>query len=81
MMREKVHLFAVVRIENYLSYESAENTITIKEVLPTLDEAIQEVERLNNLNSEKGCRYFLQTTRYFPEGRGMRSDESAADSE
>lgn len=43
--------------------------ITVKEILPTLDDAEREVQRLNALNAEKGCTYFWQVTRYFKDGR------------
>jgi hypothetical protein len=56
----------VVRVDES---ESAEDAITIKEILPTMEEAVQEAERLNMLNSDNGARYFWQATRYFPEGR------------
>jgi hypothetical protein len=45
------------------------NHITVKEVLPTWEEAEQEVQRLNALNADKGCVYFASLARYFPEGR------------
>ncbi len=59
-------VFAVIRVDNYQFIEDA---ITVKEILPTMEEATEEVERLNGLNEEKGARYFWQATRYFPEGR------------
>lgn len=43
--------------------------ITVKEVLPTWEEAEQEVRRLNALNADKGCIYFASLARYFPDGR------------
>jgi hypothetical protein len=43
--------------------------VTVKELLPTLEDAEQEVERLNTLNADKGCVYFAQMTRFFADGR------------
>jgi hypothetical protein len=65
-MHEKIHVYAIVRIDEFVSGDDA---ITIKEILPTMEEAIQEVERLNDLQQEKRCHYFWQLTRYFPRGR------------
>jgi hypothetical protein len=42
-------------------------TVTVKEVLLSQERAEVEVERLNKLNSEKGCRYFWQYTRLVSE--------------
>ena len=46
----------------------------MKEVLPTLEEAEQEVRRLNALAADKGCIYFAALARYFPEGRQGSSE-------
>jgi hypothetical protein len=43
--------------------------ITVKEVLPTWEEAEQEARRLNAINADKGCIYFGSVARYFPDGR------------
>jgi hypothetical protein len=70
----KTQVFAVIRVDDVGTFDSGKpgtvsNHITIKEILPTLDEAEVEVKRLNALNSEKGAYYFWQATRYFPDGR------------
>jgi hypothetical protein len=77
-MREAIHVYAVVRVDDF-NAEFGDSTISIKEILPTLEEAIREVERLNKLNADKECHYFWQLTRYFPQGRSMKPDESIAD--
>jgi hypothetical protein len=41
----------------------------VKEILPTWEEAVREVERLNSLNADKRCIYFPSLARYFPHGR------------
>lgn len=66
-MREKIQVYAVVRIDGEYALE---NAITVKEILPTMEEALLEVQRLNQLNKDKGAHYFAQATRYFPSGRG-----------
>lgn len=63
---KRIQVYAVVRIDDG---RLAEDNITVKEILPTMQEAFEEVERLNGLNSAKGARYFWQATRYFPEGK------------
>jgi hypothetical protein len=70
-MDAKVQVYAVVRIDEFLSRRDA---ITVKEILPTLEQAEKEVERLNELNRDKGCYYFWQAARYFPEGRDLNED-------
>jgi hypothetical protein len=66
--REKIQVFAVIRIDRDRMTEDA---ITIKEILPTREQAAEEVERLNALNEPRGARYFWQATRYFPSGRTL----------
>ena len=46
-----------------------ENAITVTEIVPNATEAYREAERLNKLNGATGSRYFVQATRYYPEGR------------
>lgn len=70
-MRGAIHVYAVVRIDRYC--ETLENAVTVKEILPTLEEAISEADRLNGLNAKKGCHYFWQTTRYLP--RGLKANK------
>ncbi|HEX2270330.1 MAG TPA: hypothetical protein VHH35_12370 [Pyrinomonadaceae bacterium] len=74
-MSKKVQVYAVVRLD---SSQVREEAITVKEVLPAMEQAIREVERLNKLNADKGALYFWQTTRYFPEGREVEDNSSPA---
>lgn len=73
-MTTKVQVYAVVRIDDRQPIDDA---ITVREILPTMDQAIQETERLNKLNNNKGARYFWQATRYFPDGRKVDDQASA----
>jgi hypothetical protein len=66
-MEKKLQVFAVLRID--LDIRLLEDALTVKEILPTSDEAQREVERLNKLNASKRAKYFWQVTRYFPDGR------------
>lgn len=51
--------------------------VTAKEILWTRELAEAEVERLNHLNAEKGCRYFWQATRLYPPGTAAGGAEEA----
>lgn len=66
-MQNKLQVFAVIRVDSDI--KSAEKAVTVTEILPGIDEAASEVERLNRLNANKGAHYFWQATRYFPKGR------------
>ena len=60
--------YAIVRVD--LDSEADwPNRITVKEVVSSQELAQREVERLNELNSEKGCVYFATHTRVFPAGQ------------
>jgi hypothetical protein len=64
----RMQVFAVVRFD--LESRDPELAVTVKEVVPTLEEAQIEVARLNELVEGKSrVRYFWQATRFFPEGR------------
>ncbi len=61
------HVFAVIRVDTFhRPTVEAEMAITVKEVVWTQEEAEHEVRRLNELNREKGCRYFWQLSRLAP---------------
>lgn len=70
-MKNAVHVYAVIRVD--VGMQDIETAVTVKEVVPTMEEATAEVERLNKLNADKGCRYFWQTTRYLPQGLKPKS--------
>jgi hypothetical protein len=75
MKRPNTPAFAVIRLDYDLrdlsssggATPQASMTVTVKEVLLSQERAEVEVERLNKLNSEKGCRYFWQYTRLVSE--------------
>jgi hypothetical protein len=74
---DKVQVYAVVRLDDYQETDDPRLTVTVKEILPTLEEAEAEVARLNKLNEQKHCRYFCQTTRFFPHGRRASPGDDA----
>ena len=71
------HVYAIVRFDRDM--QSWENSFTVKEIVRTQDIAESEVKRLNEVNADKNCLYFWQTTRLFPFGSaaGNRRDETA----
>jgi hypothetical protein len=64
----RVQVYAIVRVDD--GRAEPQVAITVKEVVPTLEEATREVERLN-AHAPAGAHYFYQMTRYYPEGRGQ----------
>lgn len=60
-MRNADAAFAVVRLDEGPGDDTGR--ITVKEIFWTLEHAEQEVARLNELNADKGCRYFWTPTR------------------
>jgi hypothetical protein len=62
----EAHVYAIVRFDYFqydLDAENVENAISITKVVWDMDTAQAEVARLNELNKEKDCIYFWQTTR------------------
>jgi hypothetical protein len=75
--RDRQQVFAVVRFDPEMG--EPENQVTVKEIVVSQEIADAEVARLNRLNADKGCVYFSQITRYFPDGSSAGSqhkDES-----
>jgi hypothetical protein len=60
------HVCAIIRVDRFS--ELPEHSITVKEIVATPEIAESEVKRLNELNADKDCTYFWQTTRLFPSG-------------
>jgi hypothetical protein len=58
------HAYAIVRVDTFQGPDVAwENKITVKSIVSNAAAARAEVERLNQLNKDKGCIYFWQITR------------------
>src|SRR3954470_21584378 len=95
MPKPKIQVFAIIRIDSepppglpaggpgvdpstLVNRSIAEVTVT--SILPTTEAALEEVERLNRLNSTKGARYYWMATRYYPEGKAHaeREEESSS---
>jgi hypothetical protein len=59
------HVYAIIRLDKEVAaYDlSNKNWVVVKKVVRSKEVAEQEVNRLNRLNSDKGCEYFYQITR------------------
>lgn len=71
-----VDYFAVIRVDLPIKTDDPNdirNSITIKEALPTVEEARHEVDRLNELNRGKSCVYVWNKVKVFTDGRGFPS--------
>ena len=70
-----IQMYAVVRVDGPVKGpDQYENMITVKEIVPTLENAAAEVARLNKLNQKKGCPYFWQTTKVFHDVKALPCD-------
>jgi hypothetical protein len=79
-VNRKVLLHAVVRHDEYA--REIANAVTVVAVVPTKAEAVAEVDRLNDLNAGKRCRYFWTPAKYYPDGRDAgASSESPVDAQ
>lgn len=64
MKATKRHVFAVIRLDLFLvNCAPSENTVTVKEIVPTQARAESEVLRLSTINKDKDCVYFWQKTK------------------
>src|SRR5262245_55359825 len=65
-MNDKEQVFAVLRIDvEARSKQNPGDSISVTQVLPTREQALEEVARLNALNRDKGVQYTFQATRLF----------------
>jgi hypothetical protein len=68
---EKEQVFAVVRWDKDLS--NPQDAFTVKEILISMENAIEEVDRLNKLNHDKNVIYYWRTTRLYKKDRKIKS--------
>ncbi len=71
-----VDYFAVIRVDLPIETDDPNdlrNSITIKEALPTVEEAMHEVNRLNELHRQRSCIYIWNKVKVISEGRGFPS--------
>jgi hypothetical protein len=66
---EPVQVFAVVRYAKKWTSDDPQAVFSVVEVLPSADEATNEVSRLNALHPDEGVIYYLETCRWYPNGR------------
>ena len=48
-------------------------SVTLKEIVTSAELVENEVRRLNEINSDKNCKYFWQSSRLFPENKSFGS--------
>jgi hypothetical protein len=60
-MRNADPAFAVLRVDPDIRRD--EDRVTVKEVVWSINDAQNEVDRLNHVNADKGCLYFWTPTR------------------
>lgn len=69
-------VYVVVRFDGWgdppLRPDQAGSRFTVIEVLPDEESAEREMDRLNALNGDKGCRYSFQSARWYPLGREVK---------
>jgi len=85
--------YAVIRVDNYGNeslvdeYVSGSETlpaagpgnVSVKEIVFDVREAQNEVIRLNNMNQDKNCRYYWQSTHVFVNGGSHGSNPDPKD--
>jgi len=54
------HVFVILRADAYDEGDHVSEHVTVKKVVTTERRAEGEVKRLNDLNAEKGCRYYFE---------------------
>ncbi|MBY0325266.1 MAG: hypothetical protein K2Q30_00010 [Gemmataceae bacterium] len=59
------HIYAIIRLDRDVISGGIidRNQVMVKKVVLSKEKAEQEVDRLNRLNSDKGCEYYYQITR------------------
>lgn len=75
--QSSIPVYAIIRLNSRLgdlqavagssNAPEASTTITIKKIVASIEAAREEVERLNELNGNEGCRYYWQHTRLYPD--------------
>lgn len=74
-LARKEEVYAVVRLDHFHGDNIAlRDRVTLREIVPTLEEAESEVARLQALNSSETSEYFVAPANWFPDGRGARAE-------
>lgn len=55
--------YAIIRVDHYLETTDINTLYTVKKIVKSIERAEEEVQRLNDLNKDKKCKYFFQYTR------------------
>lgn len=65
--KEREDVWVIVRYDGDLA--NPEYFYTVKEIVRDRAIAEAEVARLNKVNADKGCRYWIEMGRLFPQGK------------
>ncbi len=63
LRRSFIPAFAIVRIDDVVGSGGQEQAVTVKKIVADLEEARSEVDRLNQIHSEKSCFYSWHNTK------------------
>lgn len=63
----RIPVYAIVRLDKY--FDDPQEGVAVQAILPTIEEARAEVERLNGMRDPSRVVYFLRVTRFYPKGR------------
>lgn len=58
------HVFVILRADAYDEGEQVSEHVVVKKVVSTKPRAEEEVERLNALNAQRGCRYYFEIAQF-----------------
>ena len=58
-------VYSIIRVDYPIDIENADYCIKVVKVMDRKEDAEKEVERLNEINGKKGCRYHLDMCKYF----------------
>jgi hypothetical protein len=72
--KERKEVWVVVRYDEYV--DDPEAAFTVKEIVRDRELAEAEVARLNKVNADKRCRYWVTLGRLFPDGKSAGTERA-----
>lgn len=74
--KQRKQVYAIIRADLSCSFVTPiDNIVTVTRIVDDIKEAEKEVTRLSNLKSEKGCKYWWQTTRLYSSDLSTNPDQ------
>ena len=72
-------MYAIIKADLSCSFVTPiDDIVTVTRIVDDIREAEKEVTRLNNLKSEKDCKYWWQTTRLYSSDLTTNSDQEGS---